>query len=168
MLTGEFLTYAAFYVMAAIALVGALLAVTRRNLLHAALGLIMSFFGVAGIYFVLEAEFVAIVQVLIYVGAIAVLILFVIMLTRGLMQSTTRAENTQWLAAAFIAVLLFASLFIVVVGTNWRVAPAATVTDVIPKIGTELMTTYVLPFEIASLLLLAALVGAIVVARESQ
>jgi len=166
MLTSQLLTYVAFFVLAAIALIGAFLAVTLRNLVRAALGLILSFMGVAGIYFVLEAEFVAIVQVIIYVGAISVLILFAIMLTRGLMTSTASAENSQWVAAAFVALLVFAILFFVAFTTNWPAAPAPSISDLIPKLGTELITTYLLPFEAVSLLLLAALVGAIVIARE--
>jgi NADH:ubiquinone oxidoreductase subunit 6 (subunit J) len=166
MLTSQLLTYIAFFVLAAIALIGGFLAVTLRNLVRAALGLILSFMGVAGIYFVLEAEFVAIVQVLIYIGAISVLILFAVMLTRGLMVSTTTAENSQWIGGAFIALLFFAILFFVVITTTWPVAPAQSVSDLIPNLGTELVTTYLLPFEAVSLLLLAALVGAIVIARE--
>ena len=166
MLTSQLLTYVAFFVLAAIALIGGILAVTLRNLVRAALGLILSFMGVAGIYFVLEAEFVAIVQVLIYIGAISVLILFAIMLTRGIMASTAAAENSQWIGAAFIALLFFAILGFVIIGTTWPIAPAQTVSDLIPNLGTELVTTYLLPFEAVSLLLLAALVGAIVIARE--
>ena len=166
MLTSEFLTQVAFFVMAAIALVGAFLAVSLRNLVRAALGLILSFMGVAGLYFILEAEFIGVIQILIYVGAISILILFAIMLTRGLMTSTASAENSQWVGAAFIALLMFAILFFVAFGTNWPSAPAASISDLMPKLGTELVTTYLLPFEAVSLLLLAALVGAIVIARE--
>ena len=160
-----FLTHVAFYVVGAIALVGALIAVTQPNLLRAALGLILAFVGVAGVYFVLEAEFVGVVQILIYIGAISVLILFAVMLTRGLMRGG-EAFNTQWVGAAFIAVLMFAILLFVIVGTKWNVVAQKVSGDLIPKIGTELMTTYLLPFEAISLLLLAALVGAIVIARE--
>jgi NADH:ubiquinone oxidoreductase subunit 6 (subunit J) len=166
MLTSQLLTYVAFFVLAGVALIGAFLAVTLRNLVRSALGLILSFMGIAGIYFVLEAEFVAIVQVIIYIGAISVLILFAIMLTRGLMTSTASAENSQWVGAAFIALLMFAILFFVAFSTNWPSAPAASISDLMPKLGTELVTTYLLPFEAVSLLLLAALVGAIVIARE--
>ena len=166
MSTNLALSYAGFFVMAAIALAGGLIAVSNRNILRAALGLILSFMGVAGTYFMLEAEFVAVVQILIYIGAISVLILFAVMLTRGLMRSDLSAQNSQWIAAAALAILLFSMLFLVVVGTNWNVAPAQITTDLIPKLGTELMTTYLLPFEAVSLLLLAALVGAIVIARE--
>jgi NADH:ubiquinone oxidoreductase subunit 6 (subunit J) len=168
MLTSQLLTYVAFFVLAALALIGGFMAVTLRNLVRAALGLILSFMGVAGIYFVLEAEFVAIVQVLIYIGAISVLILFAIMLTRGLMTSTETAENGQWVGAAFIAILFFAILSFVAIGTNWPVpaTQAAVPSDLITNLGTQLVTTYLLPFEAVSLLLLAALVGAIVIARE--
>jgi NADH:ubiquinone oxidoreductase subunit 6 (subunit J) len=166
MLTSQFLTYIAFFVLAAVAIIGAFMAVTLRNLVRAALGLILSFMGVAGIYFVLEAEFVAVVQILIYVGAISVLILFAIMLTRGIMTSTVSAENSQWVIATFVSVLVFAILLFVAINTNWPVSPAASVGDLIPKLGTELVTTYLLPFEAVSLLLLAALIGAIVIARE--
>lgn len=167
MLTDQVITLIAFFVLAAITLVGGLLVAFLRNIMHAALGLMMTFVGVAGIYLLLEAEFVAAVQVLIYVGAISVLILFAIMLTRGLMTRTLAPENNQWIAAGGLAILLFAALFFITIGTNWPLGPQALAgTNLIPKIGTELVTTYVLPFEVASILLLAALVGAIVIARE--
>lgn len=166
MLTDQALTYLAFFALAAIALLGGVLVVSLRNMMHAALALMMSFVGVAGIYILLEAEFIAAVQILIYVGAIAILILFAIMLTRGLMRGTTAAENNQWIAAAGIALLLFAALFFVAIGTHWPETHTTIKGDLIPKIGEQLVTTYVLPFEVASLLLLAALVGAISIARE--
>ena len=113
-----------------------------------------------------RAEFVAVVQILVYIGAISILILFAVMLTRGLMKRDLPAQNAQWIAAAFISLLLFAALLYVAISTNWRAVETKVAGDLIPKIGTELMTTYLLPFEAVSLLLLAALVGAIVIARE--
>ncbi|MBI3912889.1 MAG: NADH-quinone oxidoreductase subunit J, partial [Chloroflexi bacterium] len=107
MTISEFLTNFAFFVFAALTLVGALITVGARNLLHSALGLVVALVGVAAIYFLLEAEFLAVVQILIYVGAIAVLLLFAIMLTRGLMTGNLQAFNGQWIAAAIVAVLLF-------------------------------------------------------------
>lgn len=166
MTSDQAVTYAAFFVLAAITLFGAILVATLRNVMHSALALMMAFFGVAGIYVLLEAGFVAAVQVLVYVGAIAILILFAIMLTRGLMSRTLPADNNQWIAAAGVAILLFLVLFFIAIGTNWRVSPIQVTGDLIPQIGTELVGTYVLPFEVASLLLLAALIGAIVIARE--
>jgi NADH-quinone oxidoreductase subunit J len=161
-----FLTYVAFFAMAAITLGGALMAIAARNLIRAALGLIIALIGIAGIYFVLEAEFVAVVQILIYVGAISILILFAVMLTRGLMKRDLPAQNSQWIAAALIALVLFAALLYVVLNTNWRAVETSLAGDLTIKLGTELMTTYLLPFEAVSLLLLAALIGAIVIARE--
>jgi NADH:ubiquinone oxidoreductase subunit 6 (subunit J) len=166
MTADQSLTSFIFFLLAAVALVGAVFAVTARNLVRAALGLILSFFGVAGIYFVLEAEFVAIVQILVYVGAISILILFAIMLTRGLMRDTGSAQNSQWLGAAAVSAILFGALTVIAFTTKWPVAQIKLDGDLIPKIGVELVTTYVLPFEAVSLLLLAALIGAIVIARE--
>jgi NADH:ubiquinone oxidoreductase subunit 6 (subunit J) len=166
MTTQLFLSNLGFFAMGALALIGALIAVSQQNLLRAALGLILAFLGVAGIYFMLEAEFVGVVQILIYVGAISVLILFAVMLTRGLMRSTTSAHNTQWIAAACIALLLFTILAAVSIAANWHIVETKITGDLIPQIGTQLMTTYLLPFVAISLLLLAALVGAIVIARE--
>ncbi len=166
MTTEQALVYVAFFVMAAITLIGGFLVATMRNVMHAALALLLSFFGVAGLYVILNAGFIAVVQILVYMGAIAVLILFAIMLTRGLMTRTLAPENSQWIAAAVIGLLLFTVLFFIIIGTNWPISPTTLTGDMIPKIGTELVTTYVLPFEIASLLLLAALIGAIVIARE--
>jgi NADH:ubiquinone oxidoreductase subunit 6 (subunit J) len=88
------------------------------------------------------------------------------MLTRGLMTKTLAPENSQWIAGLGLAVLLFAVLFFVIVGTTWPVGQTINTSNLIPQIGTELVTTYVLPFEAASLLLLAVLIGAIVIARE--
>jgi NADH-quinone oxidoreductase subunit J len=166
MTTQLFLSNVGFFAMGALALIGALIAVSQPNLLRAALGLILAFLGVAGIYFMLEAEFVGVVQILIYVGAISVLILFAVMLTRGLMRGAGSSHNTQWIGAAFVSLMLFAILAVVAIGANWHVVATKISGDLIPQIGTQFMTTYLLPFEAISLLLLAALVGAIVIARE--
>jgi NADH-quinone oxidoreductase subunit J len=168
MTVDQILFYVAFVLMAGTAIGGAVMVAAFRNIMHAALALMLSFMGVAGLYMLLEAEFVAAVQVLVYVGAISILIVFAIMLTRGLMKAGERSVNSQWAAAGAISVVLFIILFFVSVNTAWPQAPRAITTDLVPALGRELMTTYVFPFEIASLLLLAALVGAIVIAREKQ
>jgi len=166
MTTDLFLSNVGFFVMGLMALAGALIAVSQQNLLRAALGLILAFLGVAGIYFMLEAEFVGVVQILIYVGAISVLILFAVMLTRGLMRGAGSGHNSQWIGAAFVSLLLFLILSAVALFAHWNVTATKVTTDLVPKIGVDLLTTYLLPFEAISLLLLAALVGAIVIARE--
>ncbi len=156
----------AFAILAIVTLAGAVLTVSLRNVVHAALALVGTFFGVAGIYLLLEAEFLAVVQVLIYVGAISVLILFAIMLTRGLMQSTNTSLNSQWGIAALVSLALFLGMMAIAISGHWPVGTGPITTDLIPQLGKLLVTSYVLPFEVISVLLLGALVGALVIARD--
>jgi NADH:ubiquinone oxidoreductase subunit 6 (subunit J) len=157
---------AVFVASSLIALGAALLVVTNKNLFHGALFLILALLGVAVLYILLEAPFIAMVQVLIYVGAISTLILFAIMLTRRLMSAGQRQSNEQWLLSAMVALGLFIVLALLVVQVNWPVVNAAVPEDYLSRLGQDLVGRYVLPFEVASVLLLAALVGAIVIARE--
>jgi NADH:ubiquinone oxidoreductase subunit 6 (subunit J) len=160
------LYYLVFFLLAALTLIAGVLVVTVRNVVHSALALVGAFFGVAGIYLLLEAEFLAVVQVLIYVGAISVLILFAIMLTRGLMSSDETGVNAQWAAVALIATFLFMGMFLISARGPWPIDTTAITTDLVPRLGQLLVTTYVLPFEVISLLLLGALIGALMIARE--
>lgn len=162
----HFFFYLAFFIVGILTLVAGFMTVTLRNVFHAALALVGTFFGVAGLYLMLEAEFLAVVQVLIYIGAIAVLILFAIMLTRGLMRSLDSNINKQWAWAALAITTLFLGLVLVSLMVPWRLGGSAVYTDVTPYLGTSLLTTYVLPFEVVSVLLLAALIGAFIIARE--
>lgn len=155
-----------FIVLSAVTLGGGLAMVTSRNLLHSALLMILTFVGVAGLYVLLEAPFLAAIQVLVYVGAIATLIIFAVMLTRRLMFGDSPQVNEQWGWVAVMAVLLFAVLTFVVTQVNWDTVAAAPPTDAIAGLGRAFMGTYVLPFEVASVLLLVALVGSIIIARE--
>lgn len=140
--------------------------VIARSVFVSALFLILSFVGVTGIYVLLEAPFLAGVQLLIYVGAVAVLIIFAVMLTRDVMSEEAPFLNRQWGIGGFIAASLFLLLLLTGLRTNWRVSSAAPPEDTISALGEALMSTYVLPFEVASVVLLVALVGAIVIARE--
>lgn len=155
-----------FFLVAALTLTAAFATVLLRNVFHAGLALVGTFFGVAAIYLMLEAEFLAIVQVLIYIGAIAVLILFAIMLTRGLMKNEDSGMNKQWAWAAIAISTLFLGMFIVILQVPWLLNSSVIATDIVPFLGTELLTTYLLPFEIVSVLLLATLIGAFIIARE--
>jgi len=155
-----------FFLVAALTLTAAFLTVLARNVFHAALALVGTFFGVAAIYLMLEAEFLAIVQVLVYIGAIAVLILFAVMLTRGLMQHDQVSFNHQWAWVALVVGTLFLGMFILVLQVPWLQNGAAVTADAVPSLGQQLMTTYLLPFEVVSVLLLATLVGAFIIARE--
>lgn len=156
-----------FLVLAVAAIGSAVGVVTSKNILYSALLLIACLFVIAGFYVLLEAPFLAAVQVLIYVGAIAVLIIFAVMLTENLMRKQ-RAWNEQWWVALVVAVALAAVLLYVVVTAQWQLSTAATPGDAIAALGQSLMSTYVLPFEVASVLLLMALIGAIIIAREER
>jgi len=158
-------------VFAAISLVtlgGAIAVVTNKNILHSAYFLVLAFVGVASVYVLLEAPFIAVIQVLIYIGAIAILIIFAIMLTRRLMSKDMEERNQQWIWAALGALLLFGVLGWLVYNANWPVIEAAVPKEPITLMGEELLSTYVVPFEIASVLLLAALVGSILIGREKD
>ena len=157
-----------FIILSIITLGAALAVVTSKNLFHSALFLILSFVGVAGLYILLEAGFLAAVQILVYVGAISILIIFAIMLTRRLMAKDLVQRNAQWGISGLVAVLLFAVLGFVLLRVNWPVVEADIPYDSISILGQELMNTYVVPFEVASVLLLVALVGSIIIARERE
>ncbi|HET6374396.1 MAG TPA: NADH-quinone oxidoreductase subunit J [Candidatus Polarisedimenticolia bacterium] len=161
----------AFYLFASLALVSGVMVVTRRNAVHAALFLVLTFFSVAGIYIVLSAEFLAAVQVLVYAGGVLVLYLFVIMLVplrdeKGLQPAAKHIAVSMVLSSALAAVLI--SYF-----WNAEVSPTTAVSGGlaasggnIEAVGMELYTRYLLPFEIASVLLLVAMIGAVVLARK--
>jgi len=159
------LSYIAFFALAGLTLFSALAVVTLRNLLRSALALVVTFIGVAGLYLLLQAEFIAAVQVLLYVGAVTVLILFAIMLTERLMEARLRQFTGKWWLAAPLVLLLLALIVVSLLGAVWVERPKeALPAEPVASLGQVLMTRYVLPFEIASVLLLVALVGAIVVA----
>ncbi|MBN1310057.1 MAG: NADH-quinone oxidoreductase subunit J [Anaerolineae bacterium] len=158
----------AFFIMAAFTLGGSLGVVTNRNLFHAALYLVLALFGVAGLFVLLEAPFLAAVQVLVYVGAIAVLITITIMVTRRIM-GVTESVNRQWPLAAGVSAIMAITLGFVVLDRFAGKLPVAAVPgDNIVRLGEALVNydAYLVPFEVASVLLLAAMIGAIVVARE--
>ena len=156
-----------FIIFGAITLGAALLVVTRRNVFHAALFLILSFFGVAGLYVLLEAPFLAAVQLFIYVG-IAILIILAIVLTREMMNPDVPGANRQWWIAALVAVALCGILGWVVLNHDWGAAPGPVPEHSIAILGTTLVDPegFILPFGVASVLLLVALVGAVTIARE--
>lgn len=163
----------AFFVFAAFILGGGLGVVTTRNLIHAALYLILSLFGVAGFFVLLSAPFLAVAQVLVYIGAIAILLIFAVMLTRS-MTSLRHIANQQWWLSALVGVGLFVLLAAGIILPVWGVSSAFAaqpVSDVVATttdLGVALVdgNQYVLPFELASLLLTAAMIGAIVIARD--
>ncbi len=154
-----------FWVMTVFTLGGALGVVTSRNLFHAALYLILSFFGVTGYYVLLSAGFLAMVQLMVYAGAIAILILFAIMFSRRPMAHESQA-NQQWWLSLLLALALFVVLVVVVGAVNWPVSDAAPAADTVTQLGVALLGSYLIPFEVVAVLLSVAMIGAIFLARE--
>ncbi|MEU6788103.1 NADH-quinone oxidoreductase subunit J [Nonomuraea angiospora] len=155
-----------FLLLGAVAVGSALLVVTTKQLVHAALWLVVSFGALAGCYLVLTAEFVAWVQVLIYVGAVVVLLLFGIMLTRAPIGRSTDLDSGNRLVAALVAVATAAVLVTVVIdGFHTAYTPLTPGHGAAKELGASVFATWVLPFEALSVLLLAALIGAIVLSR---
>jgi NADH-quinone oxidoreductase subunit J len=156
---------AIFYLLAAFTVWAAAVVVLGRNIVRAAVALIFSFCGVAGLYLLLEADFLAAVQVLIYVGGITILLLFAIMLTTRI-AGGTRVVNDQILLGGVVGLGLLAGLVYAVVRGIPGIANAPALPETTPFLGRALLTTYALPFEAVSILLLAAMVGAIILARK--
>ena len=156
----------AFGIVAVFMAVAAIGVVTMKNIVHAALALVIVLAGVAAQYIILQAEFLGIVQVLIYIGAVLVLFLFGIMLTRAPMRKTGEFDNDQRILAGLVSLLIFAVLAYLLSdqfgGEKMHLGqptPTSTIAD-------SIFRTYVVGFEVVSMLLLAALVGAIVLARR--
>ena len=163
----------AFILIAAATLGASLMVVITRNLVHAVLWLVVSLFGVAIVFALLQAGFLAVVQVVIYIGAIAILLIFAVMLTRKIAQDSGPRFNENWIWAVGIAVVIFVALVWALVswpGASIQQVPLSERFDPLVELGVALVspTGYALPFEMASVLLLAALIGAIVVAWERK
>ncbi len=156
-----------FWLFSAAVVGGALGCVTMRNVFHAALMLILSLFGVAGYFILVNAEFLAMVQIIIYIGGIMVLFLFGIMVSQNIIGTELKQNSpeTPWAAAG--AAVLFLFMFFVSLFMSFPPAqPALPLTNNVQAMGWSLMATYTLPFEAASVMLLMAMIGAIVLARK--
>ena len=162
-----------FLLVGALILGSALMVVITRNLLHAALWLVGSLFGVAVLYAILQASFLAVVQVVVYIGAIAILFIFAVMLTRRELMEKGRQTRSNWGIPALLGVLILTGLVLLILSVPGvdRTAVALPVgLDTLQVLGTALVSpdAYVLPFEVASVLLLAALVGAVYIATVDK
>jgi NADH:ubiquinone oxidoreductase subunit 6 (subunit J) len=156
------------YAMMAAILIFALGVVTLRNLFHCALCLAAALIGTAVIYLALRADFLAGIQILLYVGAVVTLIIFAIMLTEHLAGKTVRQNNSQSLPAIAGLLGFVALLAVLIVKTPWPLHAASKAKISVMEIGQALMGTYVFPFEVISVVLIAALIGAVVIAKKDN
>jgi len=156
----------AFWLLAVVGILAALGVVLLRNVFRAALSLVLCFLVVAGIYVTLSADFLAVVQVLIYVGAISVLIILAIMLTRDVQLGSL--SNKLRIPALFVAILFLGAVGFATLNTLWQVSGVSPVMPTTEALALKLFGEggFILPVEIAAVLLLAAILGAIVLVRE--
>ena len=158
-----------FLITAVVILASAVMVVSSRNLVHAALWLVSALFGVAVLYALLDAGFMAVVQVVIYIGAIAILFIFAVMLTRREMRDTGPGLNKNWWVSAVMSILTFGGLAFLLSswsGFSQTSADIPSGFDAVNALGEALISpdAFVLPFEVASVMLVAALVGAVYIA----
>jgi NADH-quinone oxidoreductase subunit J len=142
--------------------------VVLRNVVHAAVALIACFFFVAWLYLLLNADLLWVAQLLIYAGAIPVLIVFAIMFTRRSMSDTSNADSGNRVWAALVSAAIFGLLLAVLLPTNWFAGKWPGLTGTTQVIGLELVNRYAVPFELVSVLLLVALIGAVILARRDD
>jgi NADH-quinone oxidoreductase subunit J len=158
-----------FAILALLTLGGAVAAMGLRNLVHCALALTLAFAGLAGLYLQLNAQFVGFAQILVYIGAVAILVVFAILLTRGSESPRQAIFSPTWFVGGGVAIVVF-GLFAGVILSSQALprhippAPQATVR----QIGEQLMTKYVLPLEVMGLLLTAALIGAVIIGMQDK
>ncbi len=156
----------AFWILAVVATLAALGVVLLRNVFRAALSLILCFLSIAGLYVTLSADFLAAAQILIYVGAISVLIILAIMMTKEVQRGSP--PNKLQIPALIVAILFFEVLVLTLINTPWQISSTPPVAPTTAALATKLFGEggFILPVEIAAVLLLSAIIGAIVLARE--
>ena len=158
-----------FFVFAFITVVSAFVVVFSKNIIYSAFSLLFTFFGVAGLYVLLQADFLAVTQILIYVGGILVLLLFGVMLTNKVINVELKSGTLHSLPALLLVAMLAGSLTGLFY-TTWKGVPTPTreLLTTTTSLGELLMTAYLLPFEVASVILLVALIGAAFTARRGR
>jgi NADH:ubiquinone oxidoreductase subunit 6 (subunit J) len=158
-----------FFILGVLAVIGAAAALTLRNLVHCVLALVLAFVGLAGLFLQLDAQFIGFAQILVYVGAVAILIVFAVLLTRGTESTSQSIVSPSWIASGIVAAAVFGVL-------AWTICSSVTSRHPLPpqpeatvkQIGDALMSSFALPLEVIGLLLTAALVGAVTIAMRDK
>ena len=157
-----------FWFIAIFTVISAITVVVNNQLLYSAIALLFTLFGVAGMYIFLWADFIAGVQLLVYIGGINVLIIFGIMLTNRISSVRLSQTNVQQGIGGVVGLWTFIMLNVVITKTQWYQSPGIEPSSTVYELGTLLMTKYLLPFEAASILLLGALIGAAILSRQEN
>jgi|TARA_B110000438_G_scaffold94000_1_gene93433 NADH-quinone oxidoreductase subunit J len=155
-----------FFIIVSLTIVSAYWVVMSPNLVHSAVSLLFTLFGVAGLYVFLFADFIAASQVIIYVGGILVLIIFGVMLTNKIDDPMLSNQSQNQIIAGVFCFILLIFQFQIIFNTNWYIGELLTRESTVDEIGMLLLTTYLLPFEVVSVLLLAALIGSAMLSRK--
>ncbi len=153
-----------FILLALLTLVSAVWVVLSRNLVHAGFGLLFTLFGAAGLYAYMGADFIAVTQVMVYIGGVLVLVLFTVMMTH-VPRDKQRHGVDRYVPAAVFALLVFGVLYKTITAVSWH-GLAGPAHPTVARIGAGVMTDYIFPFEYVSLVLLAAMIGAALLTRE--
>ena len=157
-----------FYLFAIITVVSAAVVVNAKNIVHAAYSMLLTFFGVAGIYVLLGADFLAVVQIMVYVGGILILLLFGVMLTNKITNVEIKSGSIQVIPGIIGLAAFAAILFGVMTSTNWKSENVELPKTTTFQLGNALISEYVLIFELLGILLLVALIGAASIARRDK
>ena len=165
----EPVTMTVFVILALLTVAGAVASMVLRNLVHCALALTVALTGLAALYLQLNAQFVGFAQILVYVGAVAILVVFAILLTRGGEAARQAIFSSSWVVGAAVALVVFGVLSAAVLSTKALQSSASAAPQVtVRQLGDELMGKYVLPLEVLGLLLTAALLGAVIIAWREE
>ncbi len=158
-----------FYIFAAITVLSAAFVVFSKNIIYSAFSLLFTFFGVAALYVFLSADFIAITQVVVYVGGILVLLLFGVMFTNTVMQTELRADVLHVVPGTLILLLMIAGMLYTFFTTgDWMPGEVQLQGSIVQRVGFETMSRFMLPFEMVSIVLLVALLGAAFLARYDK
>ena len=157
-----------FYGFALLTVLSGFFVVFSRNVVHAGFSLLFTLFGVAGLYALLGADFLAVTQTIVYIGGILILVIFAVMMTRIPQGRAPRHGFDRAVPAGVFAIVLFALLYKVITATAWPVGAVQPPEATIAELGTALMTDFIFPFEFASLVLLVAMIGAAILIRERR
>ena len=157
-----------FYAFAALTVLSGFFVVFSRNIVHAGFSLLFTLFGVAGLFAMLGADFLAVTQVMVYIGGILVLVLFTVMMTRVPRKDSPRRGITAFVLPGVFAAGILAMLYKAATGTQWASPETGEPLASTAGIGARFMTSYLFPFEYASLVLLAAMIGAAILIREAK